>query len=153
MAQRAHIERLALADLALDTWPYNAHTTASDALWAGVPVVTRIGRQFAARVAASLLTAVGMPELIARDEAEYERLILALAADRDRLARLRAQLIATRFEVPLFDTRRFTRDFEAGLEAVVDRAARGLPPEDIDLRWTAERDDDAPAANRIAAAG
>jgi predicted O-linked N-acetylglucosamine transferase (SPINDLY family) len=144
-----HLARYRHADLFVDTFFVNAHTTASDALWAGLPLVTKIGRQFAARVAASLLTAAGLPELIARDEAEYETLILDLAADRDRLAGLRARLEATRFTMPLFDTKRFTRDFEAGLITVTDRAARGLPPEDIDLRWTGSGAlDDGPAGLR-----
>ncbi|MDE2274700.1 MAG: tetratricopeptide repeat protein, partial [Burkholderiales bacterium] len=102
----AHMARLQLADLFIDTWPYNAHTTASDALWAGVPVVTTLGPTFASRVGASLLNAVGLPELVAADRAGYEALVLALAGDAPRRRALRAQLAAARTQAPLFDSRR-----------------------------------------------
>src|SRR6185295_2146486 len=92
---RAHDEYLALyrhADLFLDTWPYNAHTTASDALWAGCPVLTTLGTTFAGRVAASLLHAAGLPELVTADTHEYVARAIALAQDRGELARLKAHL-------------------------------------------------------------
>ncbi|MCB2074053.1 MAG: tetratricopeptide repeat protein [Novosphingobium sp.] len=113
-----HLARHVHADLFVDTFNYNAHTTASDALWAGLPIVTRAGRQFSARVAASLLTAVGLPELITGSEEEYEALILDLATDRERLAAVRAKLAENRLTQPLFDTVRYTRDFESALETV-----------------------------------
>jgi predicted O-linked N-acetylglucosamine transferase (SPINDLY family) len=108
-----HIARFRLADLFLDTWPCNAHTTASDALWAGVPIVTQLGETFASRVAASLLHAVGLPELVCRDLAHYERTVLELAADAPRRAALRVRLASAREGSPLFDSLRFTRDIEA----------------------------------------
>ncbi|MCB2073193.1 MAG: tetratricopeptide repeat protein [Novosphingobium sp.] len=126
-----HLARHKHADLFVDTFNYNAHTTATDALWAGLPLVTRIGRQFSARVAASLLSAVGLPELITRSEAEYEALILELASDRARLAAITAKLTANRLTQALFDTVRYTRDFEAVLEAACRRSREGLPPADL----------------------
>ena len=108
-----HLARYRLADLFLDTLPYNAHTTASDALWAGLPVVTVRGATFAGRVAASLLNAVGLPDLIADSAEHYEALALALARDPARRAALRRQLSETRATAPLFDSRRFTAAIEA----------------------------------------
>lgn len=128
-----HLARLRHADLFLDTFAYNAHTTASDALWAGVPLVTRQGRSFAARVASSLLTAVDLPDLITQDEAGYEALALALARDPARLAELRNRLAANRTTAPLFDSRRFARAFESGLRQAWERWFDGLPPDDIDV--------------------
>jgi len=126
-----HLARHKHADLFLDTFNYNAHTTASDALWAGLPVVTKIGRQFAARVAASLLTAVGLPELITANEQEYERLILELAADPRGLSEVREKLAHNRTTHPLFDTVRYTRHFEQAMDQAYDRYLKGLPPEDL----------------------
>ena len=121
-----HLARLALADLFLDTLPYNAHTTASDALWAGVPLLTCRGTAFAGRVAASLLTAMALPELITGSLAEYEKLATLLAQDTARLADIRTRLAAARDTSPLFDTARFTRDLEAayGVMAQTSRAGR-----------------------------
>ncbi|MCC7045257.1 MAG: tetratricopeptide repeat protein [Alphaproteobacteria bacterium] len=128
-----HLERLALADLALDTLLYNGHTTTSDCLWAGLPVVALKGRHFAARVSASLLGAIGHAELVADDEAGYERLAVALAQDRPRLAALRASLAAARRSAPLFDTPLFARNLERAYRAMWDRAAAGQPAIAIDL--------------------
>jgi len=127
--QEQHLARIALADLFLDTLPYNAHTTASDALWAGVPLITCRGTAFAGRVAASLLTAAGLPELIAEDLAAYEALAAALAEDRSRLADLRARLARQRQTCALFDTARFTRHLEAAYRAMIARARAGQKPE------------------------
>ncbi len=113
-----HLKRLQLADLALDTFPCNSHTTASDALWAGVPLVTRIGQTFASRVAASLLTAHGFPELIAPDNETYFQLVLSLVREPDKLRHIRQKLHAARLNSPLFDTVRFTRDLERLYEAI-----------------------------------
>ncbi len=124
-----YLARFRAADLFLDTWPCNAHTTASDALWAGLPLVTCRGETFAGRVAASLLRAVGLEELVALEPAGYERLALELARDRERLVSLRRHLEAARTTAPLFDTRRFARSLEAAYERMVERARRGLPPE------------------------
>ena len=108
-----HLVRHQLADLFLDTLPYNAHATACDALWAGLPVLTRRGTAYAGRVAASLLTAAGLPELITESAEEYEALALALARDPARLRALRDKLAANRATAPLFDTPRLARDLEA----------------------------------------
>jgi protein O-GlcNAc transferase len=124
-----HLARHRLADLFLDTLPYNAHTTASDALWAGLPVMTQMGQAFAGRVAASLLNALGMPELITRDTAEYEPLAIALGRDPARAAALKAKLAAAIPTAPLFNTPRFTRHLEAAYRLMWQRHAAGLPPE------------------------
>ena len=113
-----HLARLPLADLALDTFPYNSHTTASNALWAGVPLVTRIGQTFASRVAASLLTVHGFPELITSDDETYFKLALSLVNQPERLRHLRLRLDAARLNSPLFDTIGFTRDLERLYEAM-----------------------------------
>jgi predicted O-linked N-acetylglucosamine transferase (SPINDLY family) len=133
-----HLARQRLADVFLDTLPYNAHTTASDALWAGVPVLTRIGESFAARAAASIVTAIGLPELIAHSQFEYEAMAVDLANNPDKLAAIKSKLARIRSTAPLFDTARFTRDLERAYEAMDDRHRRGLPPEDIDLASSAQ---------------
>jgi predicted O-linked N-acetylglucosamine transferase (SPINDLY family) len=115
-----HLARQRLADLFLDTLPYNAHTTASDALWVGVAVLTCIGRGFPGRVAASLNTAIGMPEMITENLDDYEKLALALAKDAGRLAALKQKLEANRLTTPLFDSSRFTRNLEAAYEKMRD---------------------------------
>ena len=124
----AHLARHRRADLFLDTLPYNAHTTASDALWSGLPVLTCAGNTFAGRVAASLLPAVGLPELITRDHVSYAALALALARDPGRLAALRARLARNRDCHPLFATDRFRRHLEAAYVTLRERQRRGEPP-------------------------
>jgi predicted O-linked N-acetylglucosamine transferase (SPINDLY family) len=131
MNQPEHLARHRLADLFLDTHPYNAHTTCSDALWAGLPVLTRIGETFASRVAASLLRAVGLPELVTESAAAYEALSLELATDPPRLAALRRQLAVNRPTAPLFDTELFTRHIEAAYTLMWQRHLTGLPPEQL----------------------
>ncbi|MFT3817743.1 MAG: hypothetical protein QM750_08985 [Rubrivivax sp.] len=123
-----HMARMQLADLFLDTWPCNAHTTASDALWAGVPVVTFTGQTFASRVASSLVHAVGLPELACRDIEHYARTVVELAHDPERVAAMRARLAQARADSPLFDSLRFTRDFEALLLRMMQRHVDGLAP-------------------------
>ena len=123
-----HLAREALADIFLDTLPHNAHTTASDALWCGVPVVTCPGSTFAGRVASSLLHAAGMPELIAASLEDYEALALKLARDADFLGAVKAKLARNRMTQPLFDTKAFTRDIESAYRTMWERAERGLPP-------------------------
>ena len=125
----AHLAGIGAADVFLAPLPYNAHTTASDALWAGLPVLTTPGRSFASRVGASLLRAVGMEELIAASPAEYERLALALARDPARLAALRQRLVAARPTAPLFDTPAFTRHLEAAYAHMWQLYREGKPPE------------------------
>ncbi|MGE5240099.1 MAG: tetratricopeptide repeat protein [Bacteroidota bacterium] len=126
-----HLARLRQADLFLDTFYYNAHTTASDALWAGLPVLTCLGNTFAGRVAASLLNAIGLPELVTRRHAEYEALALELATQPGRLADIHRKLATNRTTQPLFDTARFTRDIEEAYLKMHERHLAGLPPDHI----------------------
>ena len=123
-----HLARHRLADLFLDTLPYNAHTTASDALWAGLPVLTCAGSTFAGRVAESLLRAVGLPELVTRNHEEYEALALKLAQAPALAAELRTKLERNRTSAPLFDTDRFRRHLESAYAGMQARAQRGEPP-------------------------
>ena len=124
-----HLARLRCADLFLDTWPCNAHTTASEALWAGVPVVTVPVATFASRVAASLLRACRLDELVCDSADAYVETVVALAQDRARLKALQRRLDDERMSLPLFDSDLYARDFEALLERMTDRAALGLAPE------------------------
>ena len=133
VAMEANLARLACADLVLDTLPCSAHTTASDALWAGAPIVTCLGNTFAGRVAASLLTAIGAPELIATTPQDYETIALTLARDPARLAALKAKLAANRTTAPLFDAPRFCRHLERGYEMMLDHAQTGAPPRPFDV--------------------
>jgi len=126
-----HLARHHLAGLFLDTQPYGAHTTASDALWMGLPVLTALGPTFASRVAASLLNAAGMPELIVSSLAEYEQAAIRLAREPALLAALKAKLVQNRAQCALFDTARFTRDLESAYIAMWERYRRGEPPADI----------------------
>ena len=123
-----HLARYRLADLYLDTLPYNAHTTASESLWVGLPVVTCTGATFASRVAASLLTNLGLTELVTNTLDEYEALALKLASDRTFLAAMKSKLIANKTTFPLFDTSRFTRYIEAAYREAFERHQRGEPP-------------------------
>jgi predicted O-linked N-acetylglucosamine transferase (SPINDLY family) len=132
-----HLARLSLADLFLDTLPYNAHAGGSDALWAGVPIVTCKGSTFAGRVGASLLSAVGLPELIAHSLDEYETLALTLARAPEMLASVKAKLARNRATEPLFDTKRFTRSLEAAYVAMWERQQRGDPPAHISVEDSA----------------
>jgi predicted O-linked N-acetylglucosamine transferase (SPINDLY family) len=129
-----HLARHRLADLFLDTLPYNAHTTASDALWAGLPVLTQPGESFAGRVAASLLTAVGLPELIVESQEQFEHLAVELANSSPRLAALSARLAQNRLTQPLFDTPLYVRHLEQAYAAMLGRCQDGLRPDHIDLR-------------------
>jgi predicted O-linked N-acetylglucosamine transferase (SPINDLY family) len=126
-----HLAQIKLADLFLDSRYFNAHTTGSDSLWAGVPLLTRLGDTYASRVAASLLTAVGLPELIARSDQAYEALALELSTDAPKLAAIRERLAANRLTQPLFDTALFTRNIEAAYSAMTQRQRTGLPPRNI----------------------
>ena len=128
-----HLARLQLADLFLDTFAVNAHTTASDALWAGLPLVTKAGRQFAARVSASLLHALDLGDLVTTSDEAYEALILDLATDRDRLAEIRARLAANRLSHSLFDSAGYARKLERAYRAAHERQLAGLAPDDITI--------------------
>ncbi|MDE2448899.1 MAG: tetratricopeptide repeat protein [Gammaproteobacteria bacterium] len=126
-----YLARYRAADLFLDTLPYNAGTTASDALWAGLPVLTCMGEAFASRVGASLLRAVGLPELITATAEQYEQLAVGLARDPRRLAAIRAKLAGGIGSAPLFDTAASARHLEAAYARMYDRYHSGLPPEHI----------------------
>lgn len=129
-----YLARYRIADLFLDTLPYNAGTTASDALWAGLPVLTRVGDAFAGRVAASLLNAIHLPELITANQQEYEALAIELATRPERLAQIRQKLAANRLTTPLFDTERFARNIEAAYAEMYERYQADLPPGHIHVR-------------------
>jgi protein O-GlcNAc transferase len=129
-----HLARHCLADLFLDTLPYNAHTTASDALWAGLPVLTCRSKAFAGRVAASLLTAVGLPELLTDSLAEYEALALRFATDPLLRSGLRERLQKKRLECSLFDTDRFCRNIEAAYTTMWELWQRGERPRSFSVR-------------------
>lgn len=131
MVPAEHLARLQLADLFLDTLPYNAHTTASDALWAGVPVLTQIGETFAGRVAASLLNAIGMPELVAETPEAYENLAVELARSPEKLAVIKKKLARHRLTAPLFDTQLYTRHLESAYLAMCERYRGGLPTDHL----------------------
>jgi predicted O-linked N-acetylglucosamine transferase (SPINDLY family) len=126
-----HLARHCSADLFLDTLPYNAHTTASDALWAGLPVLTCLGETFAGRVAASLLNAIHLPELITTTPEAYETLAIELAANADRLAEIKHKLAKNRLTTPLFDTNLFTKHIEAAYAAMYERYHADLAPSHI----------------------
>ena len=126
-----HLARHRAADLFLDTGPYNAHTTASDALWAGLPVLTCPGESFASRVAASLLTAIGLSELIAETPRDYEELAVSLAGDPTRLAALKQRLAECRLTAPLFNTALYTRHLESAFQAMHAHHCAGLAPDHI----------------------
>jgi predicted O-linked N-acetylglucosamine transferase (SPINDLY family) len=134
-AKRAedHLARQRLADLFLDTAPYNAHSTAGDALWVGLPVLTCMGKAFQARVAASLLRAADLPELVTMSLADYEQCALALARDAGRLASIREKLTRNRRALPLFDMAGFTRDLENIYNTMWERLQSGHPPESFSI--------------------
>ena len=129
-----HMERNVLADLFLDSLPYNAHTTASDALWANVPVLTLQGKSFAGRVAASLLHAIEMPELITYTEQEFEDRAVDLASHPEKLAALKVKLAKNRLTTPLFNTKLYTQHFEAALIEAYERYQSDLPPAHIEVK-------------------
>jgi len=128
-----HLARHALADLFLDTLPCNAHTTASDALWAGLPILTCSGGAFSGRVAASLLNAIELPELVTTTLEDYERTAVELAANPEKLALVKAKLASNRSIAPLFDTKLFTKQLETAYQVMVDRYRAGLEPDHIDV--------------------
>ena len=129
-----HLARYRLVDLALDPFPCTSHTTGSDALWGGCPMVTCAGETFASRVAGSLLVNCDLPELITYTPEEYETLILELANDADRLASIRQKLQDNLATAPLFDSKRYTMGMEAAFEAMWQRFQSGLQPNHIDLQ-------------------
>jgi predicted O-linked N-acetylglucosamine transferase (SPINDLY family) len=124
-----HLARQRVAGLFIDTLPYNAHTTASEALWTGLPVLTCIGATFAGRVAASLLMAIELPELVTSNQEQYVELAVELATDAPRLAGIKQKLADNRLTTPLFDTRLFTKHIEAAYTIIDERYHAGLPAE------------------------
>jgi predicted O-linked N-acetylglucosamine transferase (SPINDLY family) len=128
-----HLARHRLADLFLDTLPYNAHTTASDALWAGLPVLTAIGESFAGRVAASLLTAIGLPELIVQTVEQFENRAIEFATVPEKLSSIRERLAKNRSTSALFDTQLFARHLEAAYATMMERSRAGLSPQPIQV--------------------
>ena len=127
----AHLARHRLADLFIDSFNYNAHTTASDALWAGLPIVTKLGKGFAARVAGSLLTSIDLPELIVKNNKDYELLILDLAKNPKRLVTIREKLASNRLSTPLFNTELFTKHIEDSYQQAYQQYADGKPSKNI----------------------
>jgi len=134
LPQAEHLARHRLADLFIDTLPYNAHTTASDALWTGLPVLTLMGESFAARVAASLLTAIELPELITSTSEEYEAKAIELASDPKLIFELKEKLLRNRLTTPLFNTPLFTKHIESGYQAMYERYQSGLTPDHIHVK-------------------
>ncbi len=132
-APHDHSARLPLADAILDALVCNGHTTTSDALWAGVPVITSRGKHFASRVSESLLNAMNLSELVGSDHDDMVRIAKRIGGDADYRAALRNKVAANRLTAPLFDTARFTRDFESGIEAMVLRNRSGMAPGHIDV--------------------
>ncbi|MDB2466892.1 tetratricopeptide repeat protein [Planktomarina temperata] len=131
--QADHLARQKLADLFLDTFNVNAHTTASDALWAGLPLVTKMGQGFAARVAGSLLTAIGLPELITETEQDYEALILELATNPMKLTSIKEKLAMNLLTEPLFNTELYTKHLENGYKQVYQNSIDGYQPQTINV--------------------
>jgi predicted O-linked N-acetylglucosamine transferase (SPINDLY family) len=130
---RSHIDRQQAADLALDTWPYNGHTTTSEQLWGGLPVLTLKGTNFASRVTESLLNAIGLPELVADDAQGYEDMAVALYENPERIADFKQTIDDNKMIKPLFDAERFCRHLETAYEMAVERAKQGLEPDHLDV--------------------
>ena len=126
-----HLQRFKLADIALDTKRVNGHTTTTDALWVGVPVITMLGNHFMSRVSASMLSAIGLPELITHSLKEYEDLAVELATNSKKLKSIRKSLILNRKSFPLFDTKKYTKNLEKVYLKMIEIDNQGLPPEDI----------------------
>jgi predicted O-linked N-acetylglucosamine transferase (SPINDLY family) len=133
LPKEEHLARLRLADLALDTRIYNGHTTTSDALWAGVPVITLQGSHFASRVSSSILSAIGVPELITHDPEEYEALAVRLACNDDELKEIRQRIARNRLAAPLFDTPRFVRNLESAYKEMWEIYVAGELPRTIEV--------------------
>ncbi len=126
-----HLARLSLADLFLDTFPYNAHTTSLDCLKTALPLITQCGESFPSRVAASLLHAVGLPELITTSQEEYEALAIELATNPQMLNAIKVKLATNRLTSPLFDTPLFTKNLEAAYVKMYENYLAGLPVDHI----------------------
>ena len=134
MAHPLHLKRLALADIALDTFHHGGGVTTVDSLWAGLPVLTLAGETPPSRLGATLLSAAGMPELIARRGQDYEALAVSLATDRGRLQAIRERLWRQRLTCPLFDSDRYVRYLEDGLSLMWENYLRGEPPRHLEVQ-------------------
>jgi predicted O-linked N-acetylglucosamine transferase (SPINDLY family) len=133
IAYQFHVNRMQIADLGLDTFPINGHTTTSEQLWAGLPVLTVKGTNFASRVSESLLNAIGTPDLIAETNQAYEDMAVALCENPERIAAYKQTLVDNRFVKPLFDADRFRHHLESAYVTMVDRAKAGLDPDHFDV--------------------
>lgn len=136
----AYLDRVSVTDLGLDTYPYNGHTTTSEKLWAGLPMLTHKGVNFASRVSESLLNALGLPEMIADDADDYVRRAVHYYNNREELAQIRKRLETNRFTHPLFDAERFCRHLETAYTMMADRAKAKLPPDHFDVPVLPPRD-------------
>ena len=128
-----HLARHKLADLFLDTFPYGAHTSASDSLWSGLPIITKVGDTFASRVAASLLTAIGIDELITTSDEQYINLAIEIANNPKKLDLIKNKLNTNIKTKPLFNTKRFTKNLETGYYLANKRYLENLPAENIEV--------------------
>jgi len=131
VSREDYLQQYQAADLFLDTLPYNAGTTASDALWMGLPVLTLAGKSFAGRMAASLLNSIGLPELVTQTAVQYEALAIELALNPDKLAKVKTQLASHRSTSPLFNTALFAKHIEAAYQIAYDRHHAGMAPDHI----------------------
>jgi len=128
-----HLARHRCADLFIDTFPYTAHTTCSDALWAGLPVITRVGNSFPSRVSASLLTAIDLPELITHTEKEFEDLAVEFANNKSKLDEIKIKLEKNKISKSLFNTKLYTKNIESSFKIIYDRYLNNLPAENIEI--------------------
>ena len=128
-----HLARHRCADLFIDTFPYTAHTTCSDALWAGLPVITRVGNSFPSRVSASLLTAIDLPELITHTEKEFEDLAIEFANNKSKLDEIKIKLEKNKISESLFNTKLYTKNIESSFKIIYDRYLNNLPAENIEI--------------------
>ena len=129
-----HLARHKCADLFIDTIPFNAITTANDALWAGLPVLTRTGESFSSRVGASLLSSIGLSELITKTEKEYETLAIELATNPERLKQIKKKLEKNKLIKPLFNTKLFTKNIESAYTMMYEKYLKNLPLENIEIK-------------------
>ena len=134
MSNSEHLARHRLADLFIDTFPYTAHTTCSDALWSGLPVITKMGESFVSRVSASLLTAIGLPELITKTEKDYEELTFKIARDKSLLNEIKKKLNKNRLIKPLFNTKLFTKNIESAFQIMHERYHSDIPIKNIEIK-------------------
>tara|TARA_B100000700_G_C14828256_1_gene753262 strand:- start:123 stop:962 length:840 start_codon:yes stop_codon:yes gene_type:complete len=133
MAQPEHLARHKLADIFVDTFPYNAHTTCSDALWSNLPVITLTGQSFASRVGASILNAIDLKELITTTEEEYENLLFKLATDKEELEKIKNKLKKNKIKKPLFDTKLYTKNLETAYTKIYEIYNSGSEVKNINI--------------------